>query len=810
MTTLADLRYALRVLAKSPGFTAVAILTLALGIGANTAIFTVVNALLLRSLPYRDASRLVVISTAGRERGVADALSFPRYTKLSEQNRSFTGIAAFTQENFQMGARGGEPEQVRAARVTAKFFDVLGVQPAAGRFFSPDEDQPGGKNVVLISHAFWMRRFGGAADVVGRSISLDSRDYAIIGILPAGFTFASDGLEADVWAPRVFDLSITNPDSIRRGAGFLTVIARLKPEIAREQAQAEMDVLNRQYQHDNAGLADADPRLRILVTGLREKSVAGLRSGLLLLTAAVAFVLLIACANVASLLLARAVGRKREIAVRTALGARRGALLRQLLTESVVLALASGILGALLSVWGTHVLSTLTAETLPQVSSAHVDPWALAFTAAISLACGLLFGIAPALELSRPDLNATLREDSRGTVGSRSGNLARRFLVVVQVALSTILLVGAGLMLRSFVRLQTTSPGFDPKNVLTMRISLPPTKYKTRPQMIAFYNEALRQVSALPGIESAAISSALPASPSRLSPMLLEGQPTVPLAQRPILHIQTISPNYARVLRVPLVNGRVFTEHDDADAPFVAMVNQAVVRHYWPGENPVGKRIWLGQLAKPAEVVGVLGDVKNSSLAADANPEIFLPFPQLPWLWLNLSAHTSQDPQAMISAVRQRIWSVDKDQPITNARSMEDLLASAGAQPRFLMMLLGVFSTIAFVLAVVGLYGVVAYSVAQRTGELAIRMALGAREADILKLVMSQGLGLTFGGIVIGLAGSLALTRLMSSLLYKTSATDAATFASSAALFLLVAAAASLLPALRALRTDPADALRYE
>ena len=794
-------------LSKSPGFALVAILTLALGIGANTAIFTVVNTLLLRALPYDEPDRLVLVSMAANsQRSDFSAMSFPRFTMLAERSRSFTGVAGFVNESFNLSGRA-EAEQIHAARVSWNFFEILGVRPVVGRAFAPSEDVKGGKAVVLISHALWLRLFAGAAGVVGQSIALDSRDYTIIGVLPSGFSFSPLG-DVDVWTPRVFELNIATPQQIQNGASFLSVIARLRPGTSREQAQAEMDVLDRQYGQDHAGRPDVDPKSSMVVADLGAQLVANVRPALLMLLGAVGFLLLIACANVASLLLSRALGRKKEIAVRAALGASRAALIRQLVVESLLLAAVSGGFGTLLSYWCTRLLASLTLSSLPRIADVRMDGWVLAFTAVVSLGSGIMFGLVPALQLSKPDLNSVLRDEGRGSTGSSRRNRARSLLVIAQVALSMVLLVGSGLLIHSFLRLQTVSLGFDPAQVLAMRIALPPTRYATPQQEIAFYNQLLQAVRPLPGLQAAAISSALPLNTSRLSPALPEGQPAVPFGQRPILNIQTISPDYAKVLHVPLLRGREFTEHDDAQAPGVAIVNESLVRRFWPNDNPIGKHILLGQRPQPVEVVGVFGDVRNTGLAVDTNPEVMLPFPQLPWRWLNLSVRTAGDPRSLVAAIRRQVSTVDQDQPLTEVQTMQELIGSASAQPRFTMLLLGLFSATALILATVGIYGVIAYSVAQRTQELGIRMALGADESDVLKLVLGHGLGLTSMGIVIGLAGALALTRLMASLLYQTSATDPMAFVLSALLFTLVALLASYLPARRAVRIDPTDALR--
>ena len=798
-------------LVKSPGFALVATLTLALGIGSNTAIFTVANTLLLRPLPYTDPSRLALLFAD--RRGQLEGFSYLRYSLLRVQTRSFSGVAVFASDTFNLTSRGnltgrGDPEQLSSARVSANFFDVLGVRPELGRAFGANGDQPEAKPEVMISHTLWLRRFGAEKDIIGESIALDSRDYTIIGVLPSSFTFSELRANVDIWSPRVFEHSLASAERVRLGVGYLYGIARLASGTTRDQAQAEMDVLNGQYQRDNPGRPDVDPNQKVVVRDLQQQVVANFRPALLVLMGAVGFVLLIACANVASLLLSRALGRKKEIAVRAALGASRGALIRQLIVESLLLAMVSGICGILLSQWCTHMLASLTLSNLPSMAGVRMDLPVLAFTVAISLASGILFGLTPALQLSKPDLNTVLRDEGRGSTGSRGRNRARSLMVIAQVALSMVLLVGSGLLIRSFVRLQTVNLGFDPARILTMRIALPPTKYATPQQQIAFYDRVLKAVQTLPGVQAASISSALPLNPSRQSPMLPEGQPMVPFGQRPILNIQTISPDYARVLRVPLLRGREFTDHDGADAPGVAIVNEAVVRRYWPNDNPIGKHILLGQRPQPMEVVGVFSDMKNVTLGDDASPEVILPFPQLPWPLLNLSVRSAEDPRSLISAILRQASEIDKDQPLTDVRTMDDVVGSATAQPRLTMLLLGVFSATALILAMVGIYGVIAYSVAQRTQELGIRMALGADPGDVLKLVVGQGLGLTLTGIAIGLAGAFALTRLMSSLLYQTSATDPIAYGASALLFTAVALLASYLPARRATRIDPTDALR--
>jgi putative ABC transport system permease protein len=806
---LRDVRYGLRMVVKNPAFSAIAILTLALGIGANTAIFTVINAVLLRSLPYDDSSRLVFVYAA--QANAADQVgpfSYPRFTLLRDANRTFSGLAAFTSEVFNLTGRG-DPEQIASARVSWNFFNVLGVKPSMGRTFIRGEGQPGGKEVVLISHSLW-RRFGGDPNMVGQSLTLDSHAYTVVGVLPDNFVFNLIGANVDLWVPRDFELNLATPERIEAGAGYLDAVARLRDGVGQDQAQAEMNVLTERYRKDNPTRADADPKLTIQLKGIEEALVENLRPALFILMGAVGLVLLIACANVASLLLARGLARKKEMAVRTAMGASRTTIVRQLLTETLVLAFLGGSLGILVAFAGTHVLSVLGQGNLPVSTDLGMDWHVLTFTALISLVSGLFFGLLPALHMAKTGVNTALHDEGRGSIGSRSHSRARSLLVVSQVALSMVLLVASGLLIRSFIRLLTASPGFDAGNVLTAQIALPPARYGTAAQLIAFYNETLRRMAVLPGVEAVTISSALPVLPSRASPVLVEGQPVVALAQRPILSIQTISPDYTKVMRTPLLRGRHFTAQDDAQATPVALVNQALVRRFWLNEDPVGKRLWLGRQTRSTEVVGVLGDERNISLTADTNPEVFLPFPQFPWASLNLSLRTEVEPHSVVSAVRREIAGIDKDQPMTRVQTLEELLDSARASSRFTVFLLGVFAGTALVLAVVGIYGVVAYSVSQRTQEIGIRLALGATPVDILRLVLDQGMILAVSGIGVGLGVAWALTRMMTSLLFEVTTTDPVTYVVSAVLFTAVALLASYRPARRAMRIDPAVALRAE
>jgi putative ABC transport system permease protein len=805
---LQELRHAFRRFAHRPGFTAIAVLTIALGIGANTAIFSVADALLLRPLPYAHPERLVLLTSQKRgEPFTMGLMSWPRFDLLRRESRSFSGIAAFTNEVFNLTGRD-DPEQVAAARVSWDFLPLLGVEPALGRGFTPADDQPRGPMVVLLSDSLWRRRFNADPAIVGRTITLDQNDYTVAGVLPARFRFDLIGPQIDLITTRVFDLNLATPQQIQAGAGFLNAVARLRPGVAMEQAQAEMNALAARYTVERPGFPDTSAIVR--AGPLREDMVANFRPAVLLLFGSVALVLLIACGNVASLLLAHAVGRRRETVLRAALGAGRGRLIRQHLIESAILSLAGGAVGVLLTAWGTRFIVSLAGDTLPRGEEIGIDARVLLFTLGLSILAGLLFGLAPAIQFSRVDVNAVLRAEGRGATPGRERNRMLQLLVIGQVALSTVLLVGASLLLHNFLQLREASPGFDSRGLLTMNIDLPATRYATRPQMIAFFDELLRNVRAVPGVQSAAVASALPAYPSRFSPALAEGQPAVPLAQRPLFNIQTFTPGFVETLRIPLLRGRAFSEHDGANDRRVAVVNQTLVRRYWPRENPIGKHLLLGRQTDPVEVVGVLGDVRNVGLAADPQPEIYLPFAQLPWASMNLIVRTAGDPHRLTAAVRSAVLITDRDQPVTLVRSMDEVLDAASAQPRFTTLLLGTLAAAALLVAMIGIYGTVAYSVAGKTGEMGVRIALGAKRGDILRLVLGQGLGLALAGIALGLAGSLAATHWLTSQLYHVSPTEPMAFIASAALFLIVAALASYVPARRAMRVDPVVALRQD
>ncbi len=807
-----DVRYGLRQLRRNPGFTTVAILALALGIAANAAIFTVVDALLLQPLPYRHPSRLVLVYNATRSQPQdVGPFSYPRFAQLEAQQHAFSGISAYAGDDFTMTGRG-EPRQISAMRVTWNFFNTLGVTPARGRAFLPSEGRPGGSRVALLSHSFWVSEFGAATSVLNRRLMLDSVSYTIVGVLPPNFTFAPAGADVAVWIPREFELNIATPAHIAAGMGYLDAVARLAAGTSLAQAQAQLNVLDREYRAGNPERPDADTQFQMTAAPLQAMFVENIRAALLALMAAVGLVLLIACANVASLLLSRAVSRRKEIAVRVALGAGRGDIVRQLLSESVLLAVAGGMAGILAGYAGLRALLASNHQAVPELAGHLSMDWrVLLFTLTIAVASGILFGLAPARKLSRDDWNAVLVEESRGSTGGRLVASSQNLLVIAQVALSMVLAIGCGLLIRSFARLVAENPGFDPNQVVGMRIDLPPSAYAAPAQMVAFYNELLRQAETIPGVRAAAISSALPPEATRGGPILAEGQAVVPMSQRPLVDIQTISPGYAKVLRVPLEEGREFTAADNQTVPTYGIVNQAFVRRFWPNQDPVGKHIWLGTLPKPVEVVGVFGDVKNNGLAAESTPELMLPFPSLPWSHLRLSLRSAGgDPLSLVPAVRSRLAGIDSNLPIQRAGTLGGILADARAQSRFTVALFGIFSAVALLLAIVGIYGVISYATAQRTQELGIRMALGATRGDIVKLVVGRGLALASAGVAIGLIAPFTLTPLMSSLLYKIAPADPLTLVSSAALFLLAALAASYVPARRATRIDAVTALRHQ
>lgn len=815
---LQDLRYGFRMLLKNPGFTAVAVLALALGIGANSAIFSIVNALLLRPLPYKDADRLVIVWGKNRHQG-RDQLpvSRPDFLDWRRDNRVFEDMASYAYNVFDITGQR-EPERVRGVFVSTNFFSVLGEKPLLGRTFRPEEER---EPLVVLSYKLWERRFGCNPSIIGQSIALSGDSYTVIGIMPRGFQFpprdprarsVDTGTEVWVTLARLFTVTPGLGDWIgNRALRGYRVIARLKPGIARQQAQTEMNTiahrLEQAYPNTNAGIG-------VTVVSLHEQIVAPVRSALLVLLGAVGFVLLIACANVANLLLVRTAAREREISIRVALGASNLRLIRQLLTESTLLALLGGALGLLLALWGVDLLVRLNAGYIPRAGEVGIDSRVLGFTLVIALLTGMIFGLAPTLEASKLNLNEALKEGGRGSAGSLRGQHTRGLLVISEVALALVLLVAAGLMIKSFLRLLDTHLGFNPKNVLTMQVHIPPFKYSQPRQWTALYQQILERIQALPGVRSTGIGISLPPRVSERSNLfVIEGRPSPGPGRSPIAQFFTVSPHFLDTLQVPLLKGRSFTEADRADAPGVVIINETVARRFFPDEDPIGKRLKLGNPESRSPwltIVGVVEDVKYSGLDAETEAGLYVPFAQNPFPGMFLLVRTMSDPLGLAAAVRKEILAVDKDQPIADIKILEQVVSESVAQRRLNTVLLGIFAVVALILAVVGIYGVVSYSVTQRTHEIGIRMALGARPSNVLKLVVGQGMILVLIGVTIGLIAAFALTRVLSSLLYGVSATDPATFMVISLLLVAVALLASYIPARRATKVDPMVALRYE
>jgi predicted permease len=803
---LQDLRYTLRVLAKDFGFSTVAILTLALGIGANTAIFTVVNAVLLRPLPYPQSDRLLLLYNTNLKRASGRGpFSIMRFDQLRSESQSFSKLAGFCAETFNLTSVE-QPEQLQAARVSFDYLQTLGVHPTLGRDFLPEEDREGAKPVVLLSYGLWQRRFGGNPSVVGTSLTLDSQAFTIIGVLPAGLDQPAPRL--DLLATNLAAFNLFTREQIRLGAGYISVLARLKPTVSNQQAQAELDLLNRRYLLQYAGMVDADPDALLVATPLQGILVDNIKPALLVLCAAIGAVLLIACANVASLLLTRATGRRKEFAVRAALGAGRGDLIRQLLTESLVLSLISGVLGLLLAFALTRLAGRIDQLNLPRAGEIHIDWETLGFTLFVSLVTAVFFGLIPSLQASKPDLNTILRESGRGAAGSLRRSRARGLLVIGQVAVSMILLIAASLLMRSFLALERVDPGFDPHNVLTMQVTLPNAKYSTNPQKNAFFRQVLRQISITPGVSSVGAALSLPLGGHVLVPIQVVGDAVLPFGKRPLAYWQCVTPDYFRTFGTHLVRGRYFTDHDNELSSGAAIVNETLARRFWPNQDPIGKQLIVARAELHEEVVGVVADVKTSTLDSDAGGELYSPYPQRPWPGMTIAVKTSGNPMSLASAVRKQIAQVDGDLPVTAVRDMEDIVADSFGQRQITLWMLAAFAAAALLLAAIGIYGLLAYSVEQRRQEMGIRRALGARPADILGLVLREGLGLALAGIAAGLAGAFAISRALSALLFQVSPTDPLIFAGMALLFIAVALAASYLPARRALRVDPVIAIR--
>jgi putative ABC transport system permease protein len=811
---LQDLRYGARMLLKSPGFTLIAVVTLALGIGANTAIFSLVNSILLRQLPFRQPEQLVWVDSRRLASGKYP-FTLPDFIDYRDQNQSLSGIAAYATWSANLTDQG-EPEQLQGLRISANAFELLGVEAVAGRVLAPGDDAPGQQYVAVLSYGLWRRRFGADPQLVGKKLILNGASYTVVGVLPPQFFFPIRIREAELAVPLAPDADPLR--GVRTSTNFLRALGRLKPGVTREQAEADLTAvaqrLRQQYPVANR------QKLGVTLSPLHEEVVGDFRLALWVLLGAVGVVLLITCVNLANLTLARATGRRREMAIRAALGATRRRLVQQLATESLLLALFGAGLGLLLAFYGIDLLLALSPATLPRTGEVGIDFRVLGFTLALSLLAGALFGLAPAWQATRVVLNEELKGSGRGASGGKRQNRARSLLVVSEIALSVVLLAGAGLLIKSFLRLQAVNPGFEAENALAIRLSLPKAQYSNRAAVTAFYEKLRPRLESLPGVEAVGFVSALPLSGTLFSiPFTIEGRATSPdEAHR--ADYRAVDAGYFRALKIPLIAGREFNERDAAETPPVALISQNLARRHWPQGSPLGARLHINdnnQGPRPVEVVGVVGDVKHLSLDGEPAPHIYLPVHQahedgVVWLtntqyWL---LRTTVDPLSLSAAARREIQAVDRNAPASNIRTMEQYLAASVAPRRFNLRLLTIFAAAALILAATGLYGVISYGVAQRKRELGIRVALGARPGAVLKLVIGQGMALAVMGVALGLVAALALTRLMEGLLFGVSATDPLTFIVIALMLTLVALMACYIPARRATKVDPLVALNHE
>ncbi|HKO61901.1 MAG TPA: ABC transporter permease [Pyrinomonadaceae bacterium] len=821
-TLFQDIRYGIRMLLKTPAVTLIVILALALGIGANTAIFSVVNAVLLRPLPYDQSDQLVFVNE--KNPAIDEmSISYPNFTDWRNQNQVFEKIGVYNRGSYNLTG-WGDPERVTAGQMSADLFSVLRVNAAHGRVFTNDEDKPGGDPVVVLMHSFWKRRFGGELSILNQPLTFNGKSYTVIGIMPEGFNYPS---RTEMLVP-VGQLSDQPSWQQRGNHPGLYGVARLKPGVTIDQARAEMDTLaanlEKQYPDSNSGN-------RVRIRPLMEIFVGDARRALWVLFAAVAFVLLIACANIANLLLARSTSRKKEMAIRAAMGAGRWRIVRQMLTESVLLSVMGGALGLLFAQWGIKLILYISPDAIPRWREISLSWTVLAFTIGVSFLTGLLFGLLPALQAGEVDVNETLKETSRGNSGRQ---LLRSSLVVVEVATTLVLLIGAGLMIRSFYRLQAVNPGFSYDHLTSFTVSLPPRKYAKEDQRIAFYNQLLENIRHLPGVESAAAASGLPLGNNGWqTSFTVDGRPAPPRDNVPLMEACLVTPDYFRTMNIPLKSGRFFTDRDDRS--FLAgrdlskmteperiaaglnsvIIDEEFARRHWPNEDPVGKRIRLGGGDDPdptfLTVLGVVGRVKMEGLGQDSNRvQGYFSFPQLGSGGMTVIVKAQSDPNQLISSLREQVKSVDPDQPIYNIRTMHEIRAESVASERLNLTLLTIFAGIALVLAVVGIYGVMSYTVTQRTHEIGIRMAIGAQPRDVFKMVIGQGMTLALIGVGLGLIGAFALTRLMASMLFDVAPTDPATFAIIAVLLTAVALVACFIPGRRATKVDPVISLRYE
>jgi len=811
---IADIRYALRMLRKNPGFTSVAILTLALGIGANTAIFSVINAVILRPPPFPNSEQLVTLFEQDRKKGYdQNAPAAANFLDWRAQNNVFSQMAAYG--GGECNLTGDQrPERVAGGAVTANLFPLLGIAPLLGRTFTTDEEQPGHDRVVILSYTLWQERFGGKAQIVGDSITVNGRASTVIGVMPPGFVFPGDtgtvqkiytSPPARLWVPLALDAKTWAV----RSDHYLSVIARLKPDVTIRQATSEMDTIEqrlvKQYPNDFIGS-------EVLLVPLSTQIASGLEPVLLVLLGAVAFVLLIGCANVANLLLARAASRKKEIAVRTALGASRPRVIRQLFVESMLLGICGGAVGVLLAGWGLRAIKAVIPEKFPRVGYIGIDGWVLGFATVVAFATSIIFGLAPALQTSKSDLTESLKEGSRGSAEGLGHSRLRGLLVVSEIALSVVLLAGAGLMIRSFLRLENTSLGFNPDHVLTMELSLPESKYRQSEQRKITIQQIIDRLDVLPGMKSAAATTLLPLAGGNFNSAIeIEGGEIKVAGYSPSTEVRAITPQYFKTMGIPLERGRLITSQDTSTSPPVLLINQTLARRWLPHEDPIGRHATLGWSGFSGQIVGVVGDTKEFGVDAEVREEVYIPYSQAPFRQtLALALRTTSDPTQLANATRGAILDADPDLPVSNVRTMQQVVFGSISQPRFRTVLLGLFAGLALALAGIGIYSVISYSVAGRTHEVGIRMAIGAGQSDVLKLVLKQSMALIFAGTVSGFALAYILTRLVASWLYQTRSNDPVTFVGVVLLLFFVGLLATYIPARRATKVDPMVALRYE
>ncbi len=801
MTT--DFRYAWRQLAKSPGFTFIAVLALALGLGANVALFSVVNSILLRPLPYQAPDRLVRLSSTNEQQNFTRiGFSHPRYLAVQSGQQVFSDLAFSVGNGFTITGRG-DPQQVFGTHVTANFLPTLGVQPLLGRNFSADEDRPGGEPVVMLSHAFWQRHFNADPSVLGQALTLDGRPHTIIGVLPPAMS-AFPFNQQQVWVPRPAEVPFLVPAQLDGGGFFFQAIARLKSGASLRQAQENMDVLAASYRDANPKNVDAPSRIELVP--LLEDAVGDQRRTYFLLFGAVGCVLLIACANVANLLLARFVGRRKEIAVRFALGARRAQVVRQLVIESLLVAIIGGVLGVLLAQWSIGALVTLGENLIPRVHEIALDPLALGFAVAIALATGVGMGVLPALQAAHVDVNDALKDATRGSSGA--GSRLRSTLLVAEIALSLVLLIAAGLLLTSFARLQGVAPGFEPSGVFTAQIAPSPLKYRGE-KLVTFYEQLNEKLQTLPGVKAAALTDRVPLTGNQTpAPVAVAGRPVPPMSERPNANRHLISPRYFTTLGIPLRAGRDFDARDSSKVPHVVIINETFARKHFPNEDPLGRTLITGMGQMPSQIVGVVADVHSTNLNTPPEPDYFLPALQRPENFTSLLIRTEGDPAGATALVRSALKEIDPDLPLLNPQPLTALIAQNVANRKLAMFLLAGFAGLALLLASIGVYSVMAYLVTQRTSEIGIRMALGASPENVMTMVLHEGLRLALAGIVVGLTVALSVTRLMQQALFGVQPHDPLIYAGLSLTILAVAALACWLPARRATKVDPLAALR--